>query len=497
MHRFVCCPTGDHNPLNDLQGAHMIGSDGVPMRGEVRLVDSEIQCETRSQEPVGLSLLWPVQGFGTVQLETTRLPPRDKPYNLHIELARHRLMRLTLKREEWGLFDYPGFEEIVAQINQARELFIQAQEHSEDLEAAARLADESLSLSMHASERTCQFHAAVFLSRRQQSGGFSHNFMGVSVLNETPLPSLTRHAHKAFDFVRIPTVWRAIQPTEQAQNFASIDAWVKACTTAKIPLRGGPLLNFGVRFVPDWMYIWENDFETIFELAREHIRRIVQRYAGQVSTWIVASGLHADNAFALNFEQIMELTRMAASITKHLAPNSQTILELTQPWGEYYARNQRTVPPLLYADMLTQSGVNFDALGLQFLFGIGSDGYHLRDLFQISVLIDRLANLNKPLHITAVGVPSESSAGVGGNGACDGGQWHTPWSDETQAEWIGALGRIALSKPYVESVCMHALVDGRCDAIPSAGLLREDLTPKPAYRRLAELRRSLQPRAAR
>ncbi len=40
------------------------------------------------------------------QLETTRVPPRDKPYVLNVEPARFRLMKVMQKQEDWNLFDF-------------------------------------------------------------------------------------------------------------------------------------------------------------------------------------------------------------------------------------------------------------------------------------------------------------------------------------------------------------------------------------------------------
>ena len=117
--------------------------------------------------------------------------------------------------------------------------------------------------------------------------------------------------------------------------------------------------------------------------------------------------------------------------------------------------------------MVVQSGVSFDAFGLEFLFG--HDGYHVRDLFKISSLIDRLANLGKPLHVSAVTCPSGGNSGVQPSG---GGQWHAPWSDEIQAEFMVAFLEVALSKPYVESVCLAELADGPDLLIPTGGVLQ-------------------------
>ena len=111
MHRFAFHLPAEVDPAALLHGAHLVGAEGVPVRAEIRLDRGMIHGESRGTDAVGLSLLWPVKGFGTVQLETTRLPPANEPYHLNVELARHRLMRISFKREEWGLFDYPGMDE--------------------------------------------------------------------------------------------------------------------------------------------------------------------------------------------------------------------------------------------------------------------------------------------------------------------------------------------------------------------------------------------------
>lgn len=490
MLRFSFYPPKEVRFPPDLQGAHVVGSESVPLRAEIMLTKSEIRCDIRSQAPAGLSLLWPVKGVGVLQLETTRLLPREEPYHLNIELARHRLMRINFKREEWGLFDYSGMEQIAAQVDQARELFIQALEQKEEPARAAELADQSLSLSVAASEQMARFHASVFLARRQQAGGFARQFLGAAAPIGGLKPALLKRVQEFCDFVRVPFVWRDLQPKESPANYEALGETVKAVNAAKLALRGGPLLNFGVRAVPDWMYIYENDFDQILEYARDHVKRAVQKFGGQIHNWIVASGLHADSVFTLNFEQIIELTRMAATVTKQAAPRAQVVIDITQPFGEYHARNQRTVPPLLYADMLVQSGIPFDAFGLQFLCGIGSEGYHVRDLLQISALIDRLANLGKPIHLTALGAPAQGVPGAGG--LTDGGEWHGPWSEATQADWLAALAEIALSKPYVESVCVDALLDAHASGVPAGGILKDDFQPRAAFTRLAALHKRLQ-----
>jgi len=38
-------------------------------------------------------------------------------------------------------------------------------------------------------------------------------------------------------------------------------------------MKGVGLVNFTEYNLPDWIYIWEHDFETIRDLVYEHIRR--------------------------------------------------------------------------------------------------------------------------------------------------------------------------------------------------------------------------------
>jgi hypothetical protein len=488
LHRFACYPSDRRKLPPDLHGAHLVGSDNVALRADITWESGSIRCTPRIPDPIGLSLLWPVPDFGTIQLQTTRVPTRAAPYNLHVELARHQLMRLTVKREEWGLFDYPGMDEIATRVDRCRDLFVLALQNLDAPATAARHADQSLLEGLLAGEEMSRFHASVFLVRRQQSGGFSRPFLGIVLPDGAKSGLLTPQLAEIFDLTCIPFVWRSIQPTEQAPSYNGIDACVKAAAAAGQMIRGGPLLNFGVQSVPDWMYIWEHDFEAIYEAAREHVEHAVRRFSKQISSWIVVSGLQADNVFGFSFEQTMELTRMAATVAKQVAPRAQVLIDLTQPWGEYYARNQQTVPPLLYADMAVQSGINFDGFGLQFIFGLATDGYHVRDPFQVSSLIDKVANLGKALHVTALAAPSQPTNGGAGGAS---GEWHAPWSDEVQADWLTTVCEIALSKPYVESVCLEPLVDGPGNILTSGGLLRQDLTAKPALAKLSEMRKRL------
>ncbi len=495
MLSFAAYKNGGPADRANLSGAYLVGSDDVALRAEITFKGGIIHCKKRPPGPSGLCLLYEVDGAGEFLLETVRLMEREKPYVLTIELARGRLLRLSQKIEDWGLVDYEGTEPLIERIREAKELLIKALQANSAAEAAA-IGDKALSEAVRVSEDLTQFHAEVFFERRKATGGFPRQLLGCSVDLEKPTDEAQKRITGAFDYITVPTTWRDIEPSEQTFNWKPLDAWVELLNKQRIPIKGSALLSFRETNIPDWLYIWEHDFDTIRDLAFDHVRRVVNRYGQYVQIWDVISGIHATNCFTFNFEQLMELTRMAAALVKQVAPRSIAIVDLVAPWGEYYARNQRTIPPLLYADMAVQSGVNFDAFGLQFHFGPSVDGMFVRDMFQVSSIIDSFAKLGKPLHITGVQVPSGVKATTDASQTkrpMDGGSWHRPWDEQTQAEWLEEFYQIALSKPFVEAVSWHGLADHKGHAVAHGGLLSSGFAPKAAYEKLAELRSSLRP----
>jgi hypothetical protein len=98
--------------------------------------------------------------------------------------------------------------------------------------------------------------------------------------------------------------------------------------------------------------------------------------------------------------------------------------------------------------------------------------------------------------LTAVGAPDRNVPDPGDRteGKLDpsqAGRWHKPWDKNLQAQWTEAVYKLALSKPYVESIAWGNLSDDN-PTIPGGGLLDDLLKPKPAFKKLQELREQFQ-----
>jgi len=496
MLRFRVFKNGVPPAEIDLTTAYLVGSDSVPIRGEFSFANGEIICRKRAAGPAALTLMWETKNFGSVMLETTRLPERDEPYILNLELARGRVMRLMQKREEWGIFDLADVAVVNEKSMEARDLLLEGITSQADPAKASEFADRCLEMVLPVSEQAALAHADLLLQRRITTRNFPRGAFGMRVEHTLALESYRRALVPNADFVRMPMWWKVIEPQEQQFNWHPIDEWMEFLRRARMPVVAGPLVHFAEVAIPEWLYIWEHDYETVRDLLYEHIERVVSRYAPQVALWNVLSGLHVNAQFSFTFDQLMDLTRMAVTLVKKVYGPARTMIELTQPWGEYYAGNQRSIPPMLYADMIVQSGIQFDVFGVQLKFGLPREGCWQRDLFQVSSLLDRFSNLGKPVMISALQVPSappEIIPGVGGTP----GVWRRPWSEALQAKWLEAVTDIALSKPFVEAVCWQDLVDMpaktlvAAQSVPFGGLTYPDLAPKPSLRTWASLRRAV------
>jgi hypothetical protein len=204
---------------------------------------------------------------------------------------------------------------------------------------------------------------------------------------------------------------------------------------------------------------------------------------------LVIGGLNAHNCLGFNIEQVLEMTRAANMAVKAAHSRAVKIIEVADPWGEYYASVPGTVAPVGYMDMVVQSGIPFDGFAFRMRFGKDQLGMHVRDMLQVSSLLDYFSILGKPLFLTGVEVPSSE-----GEGPFDGrvaGVWHRQWDAVRQALWLEQFYGIALGRTCVESVIYGALADGTGNAIPHSGLMDDQLVPRESFQILTRLCESM------
>lgn len=470
-----------------LSGAYLFGSDMIPFRyvDGIRFSSGQIECVKKSNDAAGLALLWPVEGFGRLLLNTARIPERPEPYNLNVELARARLMQITLKREDWALFD-PS-DDLEAQAQEAQALFIKALEHIRQPDKASVFADQALAKGVDFSEKLAARYAEQFLAIRFKNRAIGRHTLGCLIEpamldNEKYVKWLS----EMFQFVSIPVNWGQIEKKPGEYDFSALDRCLDVLAGKRLALCAGPLLCFTPSMLPDSL-ARETAFEKVRERAYNFVNRIVNRYGKYVHAWRVICGMNAQNCLGFSFEQMLEMTRAACLASKAADAKSRKIVEILYPWGEYYATDKTTVPPLVYTDMIIQSGINFDALGLQLHFGKGQPGMHVRDMMQIASRLDCFAAVPKTVHITAVTAPDR--IGSDGDSPERAGCWRRPWDAATQAEWLEQFLKAALGRPFINTVTYGQLADA--PGAEGCGLLTDKLNPKPAFLVVAKFQKAI------
>lgn len=477
-------------------GAVVLGPESVPIAGDVVFKDGVLTANRSDEHAIGIGLLWETGPLGSFHLETTRLQHREQPYNLNIELARSRLMRIVQKREDWNLFDFPKIEKFQQAFNEAQSIFVEALSgQNDDPGRSAALADQALMIALDLSEQLALFHGDLLLNRRRTNGPVVRHIAGCRVDPTIQNQKYRETIAEAFDYAVLPMSWRHFQPDEEEFHTEAVDEWVQFLTSKRLPIIGGPLVHLREQDVPDWMYIWENDLDTFRELTFEYIQKVVFRYRKAVSVWNVVAGLGSNTSFPMSFEQCVELTRLLVMQVKNVSPGARTLVTITHPFGDNRAKMLAGAPPMLYAEMVAQSGINFEGFGVELELGVPSPGFFMRDLFQISCLLDRFSSFGKPVFLTSVlcpsrGTPDPADRSGGKLDPAQGGRWHRPWDPELQADWIEAVYKLAISKPFVENIAWGNVADIN-QSMPGGGLLDDMLQPKSSFIRLQSIREKL------
>lgn len=483
--KFRIFKNGEIVDKSTLCGAYLFGGDGIAIRrARITFKNGIIECRKPAQETAGLALLWPIDGFGRVLLPTTCLPERARPYNLNVEIARAKLMQIINKREDWSFFDQiEGLEDVS---KKAHNLFIQAVQNISDAPLASKLADESLKKAMVFSEELAIKQSELLFGTRSKNRGFGQGCLGCRVEpGQITNPKYVEKLLELFGFITVPLNWAQIESHKGSYDFSTVDACIDVLGGKRLVICAGPLLRFSKGYLPKWLIRGGGGFEKIRETAYQFVLNVVERYSGKIRAWRVISGLNAFNHFGFSFEQVLEMTRAANMAVKQGSERALKIIEISNPWGEYYATTPDTIPPLVYMDMVVQSGINFDAFGLQMQFGKNQAGMHIRDMMQISAVLDYFMPVAKPLYITDVEVPSEN-----GDGLHDGkvaGIWRQEWDQLRQGQWIEQFYKVALSKPFVDTVTYSNLADVEDSTIANSGLLTGRLEPKESFQTLKKL----------
>lgn len=292
-----------------------------------------------------------------------------------------------------------------------------------------------------------------------------------------------------FNLATLPFYWSATEPlkgktryektAEKIYRRPPIDLCIDYCVKNNIEPREHALCY--ERFFPKWLQ-GKNNAE-IKKRLDIRMREISSRYATQIPTIEVTNEMFwnkgtTDFYFSPDF-----MTYCYQLADKYFPNNTLCINEWSCIWDDVGA--PWDIYRLLIENVLLK-GCRIDAIGLQFhmffrqekYFASTRKAYNQKHLFKI---LDNYASFQKPIQITEITIPSYSNDAE---------------NEELQAYVIEKLYSLWFSYPNVEQIIYWNLADGYAgppgkmdegENYYYGGLLRYDMSEKPAYRRLSRL----------
>lgn len=464
-------------------GAHVLDRDGRVTSGKVSFADGLVSVQRSGRAAVSLAMVHDAGPAGKIVLRTCQLPPRDEPYVLTVELARHRLMLYLAKCEEWQMFELTGEHPANVLWEQARRIFIQAMV-AKTPEAANAAASEVLPIAIEASERLAMAHAEILLHRRYATGGASPAALAVKVWPGRFGKGLASLIKEHFQLIALPMPWASMSPAQGVIDFDATDRWMQWAVDAGMRVLAGPVIDCSADALPEWVRTKATRYEDLRDICYEHLERVVARYRGGVAMWNLMAGVNTNSNLKLTQEQMIDLVRMGCLLVRQYRKGARVMVELVQPWSEQVGTLGQGLSTEVFLEQLNNEGVHLDALGVRLLVGQSTGGMLCRDLMEVSCLLDRFVHQERPIIISPAGAPSSTIDDAGGH-------WQTPWDERRQAKWLTQMATMALSKPFVESVTWCDLYDYDGMVLPTAGLLTQEGTPRQVFHRLASLRKRL------
>ena len=323
---------------------------------------------------------------------------------------------------------------------------------------------------------------------RQKNHAFRYG-ANLFMLDELETPEKNEKYKEAFkrifNMATLPFYWSDLEPEEGKPRYAkdspkiyrrpAPDLCIEYCKQNGIEPREHALAYD--QFFPEWLY--DADIFKIKKKFEQRCAEISARYGADIRTIEVTNETWwAQGKTAIyNDPDFVEYSFKTAR--KYFGANELSINEYAGVWDDNARTDDRYY---MQVENALMKGAEIDAIGMQYhMFHRAEDEYERTrrtyDPNHLRAIMDLYGRFNKPIQITEVTIPAYSNK---------------PEDEQLQAEIIRWLYSIWFSQPQVEQIIYWNLVDGYAAFAPQGdmtagenyyygGLMRFDLTPKPAY----------------
>jgi len=275
------------------------------------------------------------------------------------------------------------------------------------------------------------------------------------------------------NFATLPFYWWNYERRQGRPDDERTDQIVRWCKDHKITTKGHPLA---------WNYVdprWLPDNpDKAMQAQIKRIGRCVQRFRNDIEIWdVVNEATHYDR------EQLKKQAPILTEAIKRMGVGAYIreafkAARQANPKATLLINDYRT--DSAFAEKVISQLTDEDKHPLYDVIGIQS---HMHGKYwgarRAWEVCERFAQFGKPLHFTETTVVSGPKTKQG---------WlTTPEGEKRQAEQVAEFYRVLFSHPAVEAITWWDFTDQNAWQQAPAGLVRADMTPKPAYNELERL----------
>lgn len=322
----------------------------------------------------------------------------------------------------------------------------------------------------------------------------SHNFKygaNIFMLDEFETEEKNLQYRKNFkeicNMATLPFYWNELEPEEGKPRFAenspriyrrpAIDLCMKYCNENNIEPKEHCL--FYEPYTPEWVDV--TDINSMKKKYEKRIQTLAERYRDRIRCWEVTN----ETLYFFKDASVMytapDLIEWCFDCASRYFPDNELLINdahcniwnvFNENRSQYYMQIERAL----------SKNARIDGIGMQFhMFYSREDEKKETELFynpmHLYRVLNRYADFKKPIQLTEITIPAYST---------------NEDDEQIQAEIIRNLYTIWFGYPNVEAIMYWTLVDGYAAFAPQGdmsvgenyyygGLMRFDMSPKPAY----------------
>jgi endo-1,4-beta-xylanase len=318
-------------------------------------------------------------------------------------------------------------------------------------------------------------NTTVSIQQTRHAFLFGCNIFGLKPDDASPNQKAYQdHFAALFNYATLPFYWGSFEHTQGQPDYPRLDAMAQWCVAHSITPKGHPLLWHQV--VPEWV---PHDPDAVIPLLHARVTDLVTHYRGRIGYWDVVN--EANSPDPKTGEGAWIARDGAASVVGTALGWARTAGQ-GAPETFLYNDFDTSEKNLALLTQLRKNGTLPDAIGIQ--SHMHSGVWSLADVWR---RCEAFARFGKPIHFTETTVVSGPAPGPIHYDAPNG-DWHTtPAGEAAQADYVAQFYTLLFSHPAVRAITWWDLSDRDAWLGAPAGLLRKDMSPKPAYDRLMTL----------